>query len=788
MNRIETRMGLASVKTGFFHLLGVILVFSGMPAIVAAQGQEAGLIEEIVVTAQRRDENLQDVPITVNVFSSRDINDLVINNARDLVGHTPSLVFMSTSSNLTAPSIYLRGLGNESFHANAGSPVGVYVDGSYVGSNTAYGFQLMDVDRVEVLKGPQGTLYGRNTTAGLINYIPRKPVIGDGFAGDLSVSYGRFDTWNVQGAVNVPLSDAAAMRIAVKSHHSEGQFSNVSSSFSADDYGGHDTTSVRASLLLEPAEGVRVLASGYYGDLDGSPGIGTALALLDPATTPVGFATGLALVPCGEPLAIGSNCADVAGFVPNGDIYTSEKAYPGMEDAQSYGFRLQLDYDFANFTFTSISTYDDTERKVLNDSDHLPSALLDGNLGSDYESFSQEVRLTSTHAGPFNWIAGFYYYTDDVIQWEGVAVPYIEHLFRAGTGFIGRDLEQETTTYAFFGDVTYEFSERLEFAVGLRVTNDDRKGDQYRFLMDPSLINRNTYLGRAEGYANRTRDVFPVTRLEDDWTEVSGRVSLSYRLSDAVTTYVTGARGFKGGEINGAPNSPDNISLSDPEFLTSVEVGIKADLADRRARLNLSGFYYDFTDQQVFVEEPTERGSTRQIISNAGSSTIYGMEAQALVIPADNLRLNLMAAWMDAEFDEFVIDPYDLNNDGDLNDKSGNKLANAPEWFFSAIARYDIPLGQGGKVTLQADANLQDDRFFTVDNDPLLEQDSYWLVGARATYFSPDGNWDLSLWGKNLADEEYFVGGFNFRGLVGQIYPLTVGERLTWGVTANYRF
>ena len=773
----------------FFKLLTGIIIplgITGVPLLTLAQEQEAGLIEEIVVSAQRRDENLQDVPITVNVFSSADINDLVINNARDLVGHTPSLVFMSTSSNLTAPSIYLRGLGNESFHANAGSPVGVYVDGSYVGNNTAYGFQLMDVDRVEVLKGPQGTLYGRNTTAGLINYIPRKPVIEDGFSGDVSVGYGRFESWNVQGAVNIPMSDSAALRIAVKSDHTSGQFRNVSPTFTTDDYGEHDATSVRGTLLLQPSDGLRVLASGYYGDLEGPPGIGSALGVLDPATAPVSFATRLRLVPCNESIGVGSNCSDVAGFVPNGDVYVSEKDSPGMEDAQSYGVRLQLDYDFESFTFTSISTYDNTEREVFNDTDNLPSGLLVASLATDYESFSQEIRLTSTHGGPFNWIAGFYYYTDDVVQWEGVAVPYIESLF--GFGYVGRDLEQETTTYAAFGDVTYEITDQLEFAAGLRVTNDDREGDQFRFNIDSSLIARNSFLGRSEGYANNVRVLFPVTRLEDDWTEVSGRASLTYRWSEEVSTYVTGARGFKGGEINGAPSNADNISLSDPEFLTSAEVGIKADLGGGRARLNLSGFYYDFTDQQVFVEEPTETGSTSQVISNAGSSTVWGMEAQALFVPVENLRLNLMAAYMEAEFDEFLVDPHDLDNDGDLEDKSRNKLANAPELFFSAIARYDIPLAQGGKVTLQGDANFQDDRFFTVDNNPYLAQDSYWLVGARVTYRSPADNWDLSFWGKNLTDEKYFVGGFDFRGLAGSIYPLTVGQRLIWGVTANYRF
>ncbi len=769
-------------------IIGLIvpLGFTGIPGLTIAQAQTAGAIEEIVVSAQRRDENLQDVPITVNVFSSKDINDLAINNARDLVGHTPSLAFMSTSSNLTAPSIYLRGLGNESFHANAGSPVGVYVDGSYVGNNTAYGFQLMDVDRVEVLKGPQGTLYGRNTTAGLINYIPRKPVIEDGLSGNVSAGYGRFDTWNIQGAVNMPLSDSAALRVAVKSDHTNGQFENVSPTFNTDDYGGHDATSVRGTLLFQPSDRLRVLASGFYGDLDGPPGIGVALGVLDPTTAPVSFATRLALVPCRESIAVGSNCSDVAGFVPNGDIYVSEKDSPGGEDAQSYGFRLQLDYDFETFTFTSISTYDNTEREVFNDTDNLPSGLLVASLASDYESFSQELRLTSSHGGPFSWIAGFYYYTDDVIQWEGVAVPYIDSLF--GFGYVGRDLEQETSTYAFFGDVAYEFSDRLELTAGLRVTNDERKGDQFRFNIDSALIARNSFLNRADGMANNVRVLFPVTHLENDWTEVSGRVSLTYRWSDEVSTYVTGARGFKGGEINGAPGNADNISLSGPEFLTSVEVGIKAELWDRRTRLNLSGFYYDFTDQQVFVEEPTATGSTSQVISNAGSSTIYGVEAQAVIVPAENLRLNLTAAYMEAEFDEFLIDPHDLDNDGDLKDKSGNKLANAPELFLSALARYDIPLAHGGKVTLQADANLQDDRFFTVDNNPFLAQDSYWLVGARVTYLPPGENWDLSFWGKNLTDEEYFVGGFDFRGLAGSIYPLSVGERMTWGVTGNYRF
>ena len=783
------------VRSRLFTSVSVLAVtLAGiLPATVQAQQSQASrssnILEEVVVTAQRREQSVQDVPLTVNAFTAKDLGDLSMDNARDLQSLTPTLVYQSTSSNFSAPSIYLRGLGNESFHANAGSPVGVYFDGSYVGSNTAYGFQLMDLERVEVLKGPQGTLYGRNTIAGLLNYIPAKPVLDDELSGELSVTYGRFNKLNFDGSVNVPLNDWAALRVAGKSDHNDGQYSNVSPTLVEEDYGGYDVNSVRASLLMEPNERLTMLATAHFGDLDAAPGIVKPTHLLDPASTPVGFPTGLAIVPCTVHPGLGSPCADVTGFIPNGDFDTMENEFAGFEETESWGLRFKLDYDFENFTVTSITTYDETSRRVHNDTDGVPSALLYASLSSEYEAFSQELRVTSTSSGPWKWIAGFYFYTDDVDQWEGVSVPFIDSLFGGG-GHAGRDLLQDTTTWAFFGDVTYAFNDRFEVAAGLRVTNDDREGVQNRFFIDSALIpsTPTLFISREIGLANNVGVAFPDTELDNDWTEISGRISLTYHWSDDVMTYVTGARGFKGGEINGAPSNATDVSLSDPEFLNTVEIGLKGDFWQDRVRANVAGFYYDFEDQQVFVEEPLPSGFNRQIISNAGSSEIYGVEASATILPFDHLRLNLTAAYMEAEFQDFVADPLDSDGNGDIQDNSGNRLANSPELFFTTVARYDIPLQNGSVVTLQGDANLQDSRFFTATENQFLAQEAYWLVGARITFLSPDENWDVSFFGRNLTDEEYYVGGFDFTGLAGSQYPLTVGDRLTWGVTGSYRF
>lgn len=769
------------------------LISSGTASqqVLADEGSRVGsdisgsFLEEIVVTAQRREESLQDVPLTINTFSGDHIKDFQINNPRDLQGHTPTLVFMSQSGGLAAPQVYLRGIGNESFHVNAGSPVGFYVDGSYVGNISLYGFQVMDTERVEILKGPQGTLYGRNTTAGLINYIPKSPTIDDNMSGEFNITYGRFDTLNADAAVNIPLNDSSALRVAVKSEHNDGEFKNEAPGTPADtdEYGGLDATSIRVSYLDQHNDRLKTKTSVYFGNSDGAPGIMHPVGVLDPSSTPAP-----PLVPCTGPLTIGTNCASVLGFVNNDDLYTSQHSELGFSDTEAIGLRFQLDYEFPTFTFTSITNFDDSETLLYIDTDGTPTALLNATLETEYDSFIQEFRLTSNTDGDLSWIVGANYYTDDVVQWEAIVVDYIEVLF--GSGYIGRDTLQSTTSKAIFGDVTYDITDRLTISAGLRITRDEREGTQARFLMDSNVFDETSVIRRNMGYDNfKTPDtwVIPPTERSDDWTEWSGRISVTYDWSEEFMTYLTVSRGFKGGELSAAPSNVDQVSLSDPEFVEAIEVGFKSQPRDN-VRFNLAAYYYDFSEQQVFVETPTSASTTNQQLINAGASTIWGVEAESTIIPFDNFRLDLSASYMKAEFDEFLTDPTDANGDGNLGDRSGNQLANSPELYFSVIATYDIHMDNGGVVTLQADTNYQDDRFFSSENVPTLSQEGYWLTGARVSYTSPDGNWDISAWGKNLADEEYVIGGFNFTGLAGGMYPLRVGPRQSWGITAGYRF
>lgn len=738
-------------------------------------------LEEIIVTAQKRKESSQDVPLTINTFSGDHIRDFQINNPRDLQGYTPTLVFMSQSGGLASPQVYLRGIGNESFHVNAGSPVGFYVDGSYVGNISLYGFQVMDTERVEILKGPQGTLYGRNTTAGLINYIPNSPKVDDRMSGEFNITFGRFDMLNVDGVINLPLNSQSALRIAVKSEHNDGEFKNSAPDANVDEFGGLDSTAIRGSYLNEHNDRLTTKTSLYYGNSNGSPGVMQPVGVVDPAATPVTSSTGL--VPCTSSVGIGANCATVSGFVADNDLYTSQNAQLGFSDIDAVGVRFQLDYDFSGFTLTSITTYDESESEQYSDVDGTPDALLNATFETEYDAFSQEFRLTSNTDGEWSWIVGANYYTDDVVQWEAIVVDYIETLF--STGYIGRDTLQSTTSQAIFGDVTYDLNNRMTLSAGLRITNDEREGEQTRFLMSSFVVT--DVIRRNDGYANFKSSVIPPTERGNDWTEWSGRLSFTYDLAKDCMIYLTLSRGFKGGELSAAPSSVSEVSLSDPEFIEAVELGFKSQL-NERMRLNLAAYHYDFSEQQVFVETPTTGSTTSQQLVNAGASTIYGFELESTIIPFDNFRLDLAASYMQAEFDEFLTDPADSNGDGDYGDRSGNRLANSPETYFSVIATYDIEVANGGAFKLQLDSNYQDNRFFSTENVPALSQDGYWLTSVRASYVAPGNKWDLSIWGKNLLDEEYVIGGFNFTGLAGGFYPLRIGPRQTWGITAGYRF
>lgn len=731
-----------------------VVFFSSISFILFTHHSLADVLEEIVVTAQKREQNIHDVPFAINVLDGDQMENLQMTDSLEIINHVAGLMSGGTL-NKTKPMIFLRGVGNSDFQTGSSSPVAVYVDDIFSGSNFGITSLLVDLERVEVLKGPQGTLWGRNTTAGLVNFVPNKADPGDPINGHASLSYGEFGDMNAQGAIGFPISDQVAGRIAANYNTRDGVFEAIGPGFTDSDFAGWDWIAARGNLVFEPNDQMAISATVSFSEMNGS---------LRPAKALGTFGAG-----CSNPGELGTTCGDVLGFVSTPDIHEVQPQADTFEDVESFGADIQITYDIGSTTLTSITAYSSSERQAFDDTDYSPSPLLETSYEDGYDGFSQEIRLASNSSDGSTWVLGVYYYTDELEFYRGSVIP----LF--GLGGSLRSQIVETDTAAIFGEVSYQVTDRLEVTGGLRWTTDKRTASIRSgiYTVVPQVFD-------SKGYA--FDNITDLRQAIDDqsrtFDEPSGRISFVYNVSEDVNVWGTLGRGFKGGDSNSGSRDPGSFNISEPEFVTSLETGLKTRMANNTVSFDISGFYYDYEDKQVFTEIVTGAGNVT-ILSNAGALTIYGLDVRMNWLPTNQFSIDAGLAYTNSEFDDFL-------NPGTGVDQSGNTTAYTPEFNFDAIARYTWPLGNGGSISVQADAVFTDDVFFTNDNLPFVAQDAYWLVGGFIGYTTADERWDFRLWGKNLTDEEYFVGGFDFT-FIGP-YIMYPGDPRIIGISANFKF
>ena len=756
-------------KQGIGQQLAVVAI-----VLMMAQGALAQGLEEIVVVAQKREQNLQDVPMSVSAIDAEEIRTLSLIDSGDIAMHTPGMSW-GGSENRTRPQIFMRGVGNSDFQSAANSPIAVYQDGVYQGNGFGLGALLMDLNRVEILRGPQGTLWGKNTTAGLINFVPNKAEVGTEANGRAALGVAGHGSLDAQGAIGFPLSEKAAGRLAVNRNVRDGALQGVGPGVRGD-LGGWDWTAARANLLVEPADDLSIDTTVTFSELDGESKPGKSLGLFDPANPVVfvpfpPFAFGN---PCPLPDAgqLGTRCSDIEGFVNTPDLHELAPESNGMEDVENTAIDVKIDKVMGNATLTYVAAYNDSARQVFIDTDGSPSGLLENSTDDDFGSFSHELRLSLTAGDRLYWVAGLYRYSDELEVFQQTTLPF-------AFGLAGRvtNLLTDSDTTAVFGEVSYLLADGLEFTAGGRWTTDERQGGG-RIYTHGALrgeFNSPGYTMETEFFEN---SVFP--DLEEDWQEFSGRLSLSYKATDDVTLWGTVARGFKGGEVNSGADDASVFTISDPEFVTSFETGVKARLWEDTFEINASAYYYAYEDKQAFAEILSSQGIPLSILTNAGELTIKGIDGEITWLPAHGLRIASGFAYIDSVFDELEI-PGEL-----VPPRTGNTTSFTPELSFDVIVSYEWSVGGGGSIMLQADAVYSDDIFFSNNNQALVSQKAYWLTGARIEYASPDERWDLSVWARNLADEKYSVGGFDF-SFFGTVFQFA-GDPRTVGATVNVYF
>ena len=716
-------------------------------------------LENIVVTAQKRSENVQDVPIAITALSAATLEKQRVANVTSLDNLVPGLRVAAADA-AANPKIFIRGAGLNDFNPTSSSGVGLYTDGVFIGSPLAQYSSFFDLDRIEVLRGPQGTLYGRNTTGGAINVISKRPTFSpEGYA---EVEYGTFDAIDAKFGFGGPVvGDKLAFRLAGQYVEDEGYSTNAVTGNKVNDA---DRFALRGSLLYTPDEVTDILLTvSSFTNRGGA--VQPKHRSLFPADPSAAGPDGV----CAPAYYSSGLCTDALGFADtNADPYTVTANLEGKDKVDFWSTALTIDREFSGLTLTSITAYQDVERDAQENTDSSPLQMIEASYVNAQEQFSQELRLAAD-GEKLKWVVGAYYMHDKTTSDSAYDIlRELRPLFTTDdnpTGFspensviyLGYPYTQETDTYAVFGQADYELAPGLFLTTGLRWSSDDKS-------MDYSTVAEQAF----------TLFTYQASKTFSDW---SGKVGLKYDVTDTTNVYASYSRGYKsGGFFGGNADSPEQIEPYDNETVDAFEVGSKSDLLDNRLRMNLSGFYYDYQDIQAY--STVERnGLTVQVLDNAASAEMYGAEAEFVARPTRDLDLSLGLAWLHAEYGEYA-------SLGD--DYSGNTMPQAPEFSLTSRAAYTFNLASGYQITPSVDASYRTKVYFDSTNRERLSDDELWLLGAELSILSPSGKIEGGLWGRNLTDEAYLTSANPIDSL--GVDLLTYSRPRSVGVFLRYRY
>ncbi|NOW44926.1 iron complex outermembrane receptor protein [Novosphingobium sp. SG751A] len=727
----------ASLTTALLLALTGLNISVGARAQTAAAAAEPSVIgDEIIVQARKRNENLQDVPIAVNAFSGDQMRALGIKQSGDIAQFTPNFTW-NTEFGKASPQPTIRGVGSNGFMPNNVNPVAVYSDNVLIGPNIAQGFATFDVERVEVLKGPQGTLYGRNATAGLINFISVQPTIGDGVDGFGELTAGSFGTLNVEAALESDIGPNAAVRLSIARNKNKGVYRNLN-------LGGHngetDDLAGRLQLLVEPLENVRILLNGHYGrstpDIAPFKAVGT-------------------LCPPGVTRPTLGICA-AGGGTDTANLFENYNG-PGFERVKSVGGFANVQIDLGDLTLTSISSYDRATMRRLDDVDDLAIFQENDHFYDRFNTLSQEVRLSGKSQG-LNWHIGGFYYNE---LYRG------DYLADFVIGSAGNVKRIKTDSFAIFGQAEYELAAGLNVSGGLRWTHE-RKDVGYT-TVDASGDLGTRFFGSI---ASSGIAIFNSATADNrkSFNNVSGRVSLDYHLADRNMIYASYGRGFKAGDVNGIALSTDPAALAlqsrvtKPETLDAFEIGYKGSLADGNILIDSSAFCYIYSDQQQSILLPVPNATNPLPVAtfaNAAKSKIKGIEVQITWKPAATLRIVTSGGWVDAQYQDFILNPQETDPT-QIIDFSGNRAPLTPQFSATAVVAKEFVFSNGGYVSLQANGRYQSTVYFQPTNEAGLKSRPQAIFGALISYSAPEKRWSLSLQAENILNGKYPVSGFNF--------------------------
>jgi len=730
-------------------------------------------LEEVIVTATKRSASLQEVPISISAFTGDAIDQAGIANIADISNRTPG--FQLDMENEGEPEMFMRGIGSDFESAGGNNAIGVYIDEVYLSRGVGAISDLFDLERVEVLRGPQGTLYGKNVVGGAINFITNKPT--DETDASLAATAGTYNQADFKGFVNGAISDGLSGRIAFSSRSRDGYAKN---DYTGNDMEDLDATSLRGSLLWTPSEDLDVLLTGdTYRRRGSAPW--THSATLDSRDDP--FVT---------QERRGGNPVDGHQKIDTDGVTLKINWQTGIGTLTSITAWREATWDFnqnscgMEFDPTLVtrqeSEWGGTEvSNPTGEGSDLPGcALFDQNVDEESDQVSQEIRLASNNDGPLNWLVGAFYMDESVDRAESQPFLFDFGFWYEGTYYSTQTSDTEST--ALFGTVDFSFTDALSLEVGLRYSNDDRD-----FTVDNSgnaLNNTGAFHG-PDGEPDYGLEGIYVEDSES-WSEPTGNVSLRYNTDNGMNFYATYSEGYKSGGWDAA--NADRVSAVkayDPEFATNYEIGAKTQWLDDRVRLNISAFFTEYEDlqtQQLVSNGPDVPPDL--ITQNAGEVEAQGVEIEFTILPTDGLTLHGSYGYLDSEIKS------DLCPDGETgaacashpDNQKGNVTRRSPENVFnlSAIYAWDFSNGVGANVRLEY--SYTDEYYFGNENDDFKHSEDFELWDASASLFSADGRWELRAWGKNLTDETYLAGksGFSDWSFSSYAAPRTAGVDIVW--------
>jgi iron complex outermembrane receptor protein len=720
--------------------------------------QEVAL-EEIIVMARKREENLQNVGLSVSALSQTEVERTFARDISDLAFVSPNLLIDDTSQGPGGnAALYIRGIGVADVEKNFEPAVGVTIDGLFIGVNSGAILRSIDLASVEVLRGPQGTLFGRNTVGGMINVERSKPT-GE-LGGKFRAGYGDYDTIWGDGIFNFGVADRLAVKLSVAKHdQQEGYFTNINT---GEDEGFVDYQSYGANLLWNATESLEFeyTYQNEETEQDTPPLVnmaqpGTVFCdsfglCAQSVTTPssgsryrVGRLIFEPTTASLSPPPTGVVISPVASLIPNSSPSTFDAETHILEARWDIADSMRVNYIYGTY---------ETEETIVSNWTAEPVMLFGTDRPAEYEQESHELRLTYDAGGALNFVVGAYLWESEydirLRSWITFVVPDT-------VLDIPQTTRQETDSTAFFFEGDYALNDRWTVNLGGRYTKDEKVSRQRGNLStapdDPSA----------------------------DWSEFTPKVSLRYRVNDDAMLYATYAKGYRSGGFNGRVDEQASARIPyDPEFVDNYELGFKSEWANRKLRLNGAVFFMDYTDKQEEIGLRSD-GPTGQRISvfNAATATMKGVELELQAQPTENLSLRANLGYLDSEYDEFTYD-----NGFGIVDDSGLEFRRAPEFTGGLDASYEWPLGSG-EAWIRGAYRFIGEHFIEQSNRPELSNDDQHLLDMSINYSVKGAT--FSLFGRNLTEEDGWAHGLNVSGL--WAYASARAPR-TWGAEFSYRF